>query len=73
MFRRVILESWHEFVPYVCFGLIAGVFIIVVVRALLMTKSDVQHLASMPLRDDEDLQAAHSISKITADSVKESR
>lgn len=73
MFRRVILESWHEFVPYVCFGLIAGVFLIVVVRALLMTKSDVQHLASMPLQDDENLLAANSTRNTTAEAVKESR
>jgi hypothetical protein len=55
MFRRVVLESWHEQVPYICFALIAGVFVIVVLRALLMSKADVSHLASMPLRDAGDL------------------
>jgi hypothetical protein len=57
MFRRVILESWHEYVPYVCFAIIASVFLLIVVRALLMPKARVQHLASMPLRDDEELLA----------------
>ena len=55
MFRRVILESWHEYVPYICFALIAGVFFVVVLRALRMKKSDVDHLASLPLQSDEDL------------------
>lgn len=55
MFRRVLIESNYDFVPYICFALIAGVFAIVVLRALLMTKSKVQHLASMPLQGDRDL------------------
>lgn len=55
MFRRVILENWHESIPYICFALIAGVFLIVVVRALLMSKDDVSHLASMPLRDGNEV------------------
>lgn len=60
MFRRVILESWHEYVPYICFALVGGVFILIVARALLMPKSQVQRLASMPLRDDDELLAGES-------------
>jgi len=60
MFRRVILESWHEYVPYICFALVGGVFILIVARALLMPKSQVQRLASMPLRDDDELLAERS-------------
>lgn len=75
MFRRVILESWHEYVPYVCFAIIASVFLLIVVRVLLMPKSQVQRLASMPLRDDEELLAEQSKSNpnTLSDSDKESR
>lgn len=65
MFRRVILESWHEHVPYVCFAIIASVFLLIVVRALLMPKAEVQRLASMPLRDDEELLAGQSTDTTT--------
>ena len=70
MFRRVILESWHEYVPYICFALIAGVFVIVVLRALLMTKSDVEHLASMPLCGDEAPRNTHSTAPSDSDTEK---
>jgi hypothetical protein len=75
MFRRVILESWHEYVPYVCFAIIASVFLLIVVRALLMPKSQVQRLASMPLRDDEELIAeqSNSTTNTVSDTDKESR
>ena len=55
MFRRVNLEAWHGIVPYICFALIAGIFIVIVVRALRMKQSDVDHIANLPLRDDEEL------------------
>ncbi len=69
MFRRVILESWHDYIPYIGFALIAGVFVIIVVYALLMPKSRVRHLASMPLRDGKELLAEQAESE----SNKESR
>lgn len=55
MFQRVALENWHEVVPYVCFALIAGVFLIILVRALRMKKSEVDRIASLPLQDDDTL------------------
>jgi len=78
MFRRVILESWNEYGPYICFALIGGVFILIVARALLMPKAQVQRLASMPLRDDDELLAGQSADTTTntntvSDSDKESR
>ncbi|MDF1863007.1 MAG: hypothetical protein P1U87_22510 [Verrucomicrobiales bacterium] len=54
MFRRVNLEAWHNLVPYICFAIIAGVFIVIVVRALRMKQSDVDRIASLPLRDDNE-------------------
>jgi len=55
MFKRVILESWHDCVPYVGFALIAGAFLVILIRAVLMKSGDADRLASMPLLDDEDL------------------
>lgn len=61
MFHRVILESWHDFVPYVCFALIGGSFLAILVRAILMKPADIGRLAAMPLRDDEELRQAREI------------
>ncbi len=52
MFRRVILENWLEFVPYICFGLIAGSFLVIVIRAIMMKKSEVERLSRLPLSDE---------------------
>tara|TARA_R110002096_G_scaffold22070_10_gene71255 strand:- start:1273 stop:1467 length:195 start_codon:yes stop_codon:yes gene_type:complete len=52
MFRRVILESWQEFVPYLCFALIGGSFLIILVRAILMKKSDIDRISHLPFADE---------------------
>ena len=52
MFRRVILENWLEFVPYLCFSLIAGAFLIIVIRAIMMKKKEVERLSRLPLADE---------------------
>lgn len=54
MFKRVILESWHDYVPYICFALIAGAFAAIVIRAVMMKKSEVERIARLPLDDDRD-------------------
>ncbi|MEM1444217.1 MAG: hypothetical protein AAGF67_17855 [Verrucomicrobiota bacterium] len=56
MYRRVSLEAWVEIVPYICFALIAGAFLVIVVRAIRMKKTDIDRLAHMPLKDDAELQ-----------------
>lgn len=61
MFRRVLLESWHDFVPYVCFALIGGAFLAILIRAILMRPSDIDRLASMPLRGDDELRQAREL------------
>ena len=62
MFRRVILESWHDFVPYLCFALIGGSFIVILVRAILMKPAEAGRLSAMPLRDDDELREARESS-----------
>lgn len=52
MFKRVILESWHDYIPYVCFALIAGAFLAIVIRAMLMKKSEVDRISRLPLDEN---------------------
>lgn len=54
MFRRVILEDWHQWVPYVSFGITFSVFLIVLIRALLMRKDKAEHMAHLPLENPSD-------------------
>ena len=58
MYRRVSLESWHEIVPYICFALIAGAFLIILIRALRMKKTDIDHLSHLPLKEDSELKSS---------------
>lgn len=60
MFKRVILEGWHESVPYICFALVGGVFLVILIRAIRMKSSEAERLASMPLLDDEELRDARN-------------
>lgn len=53
MFKRVLLEEWHVVVPYLCFGLIAGAFILIVIRALSIKRGEVDRLSSLPLKDHQ--------------------
>lgn len=55
MFKRVILEDWHMVLPYLGFALIAGAFLVIVVRAVRIKKTEAERLAHLPLQDDADL------------------
>lgn len=55
MFKRVTLEGWHEIVPYLCFALIAGAFLVIVIRAVRMKRSDIDRIANLPLQDDDEI------------------
>ncbi len=56
MFQRVILESWHDYVPYICFALIGGSFLAIIIRAAFMKPEESGRLAAMPLIGDEELE-----------------
>lgn len=60
MFQRVALENWHEIVPYICFALVAGVFLVIVIRAVRMKKSEIDRISALPLQDDETLSQSES-------------
>jgi hypothetical protein len=51
MFQRILVEEWATYVPIVSFVLIAGVFIVVTIRALRIDKGERNRLASLPLEE----------------------
>ncbi len=51
MFKRVIIEDWHHILPFLAFGLTSAGFLCLVIRALLMKKSESERLSSLPLTD----------------------
>ncbi|MES2660374.1 MAG: hypothetical protein V4689_17250 [Verrucomicrobiota bacterium] len=53
MFKRILVEDWATWVPIISFILIAGVFIVVTVRALRISPTERKHLESLPLEDSE--------------------
>lgn len=58
MFKRIIVEDWVTWMPYVAFVLTFAVFISIVVRALMMKKEKRDHLSNLPL-EDESKTSAH--------------
>lgn len=53
MFKRIIYDDWTFIVPEISFWLTFGVFLAIVTRAILLRKSTVEHLESLPLENDE--------------------
>ena len=49
MFRRVIIEDWHQTLPMIGFALTFGVFLFMLLRALLMRREKCRALAALPL------------------------
>lgn len=54
MFHRIIHDHWTEIVPIVGFVLTFAVFLAALIRTLIMQKSQVQHLASLPLEEKKE-------------------
>ncbi len=53
MFSRLTFDSFQDIFTIIAFALIAGGFLIFVVRALFMKKKKAERLAAMPLEDEE--------------------
>ena len=49
MFKRIIVEDWVTWMPYVAFTLTFAVFISIVIKAVLMNEEKREHLANLPL------------------------
>jgi len=53
MFKRISYDEWVAIVPAMSFFLLAAVFVLTTVRALLMARKEREHLSTLPLQDDE--------------------
>jgi len=53
MFKRMILEDWAIWAPIISFVLIAGVFIVMTIRALRINKTEREHLEKLPLDESD--------------------
>ena len=59
MFQRLLYEDWQLVFPVVAFAVAAGVFGLVVWRALRMKRPQLERLARLPLDDDSPASARH--------------
>ena len=53
MFKRIIYDDWTSIVPLISFWFTFVVFLLITGRALLMRKSNVRHISSLPLKDEK--------------------
>ena len=58
MWKRIEYAEWVDLVPIIAFVLTFTVFVVLVARAFLMKKADLDTMAAMPL--DSDPQDHHS-------------
>ena len=49
MFKRLELETWHDFVPYIAFFITFVVFMVILIRAVRLAGKDAEHMAALPL------------------------
>jgi hypothetical protein len=55
MFHRIIVEDWQRGFSLVAFLIFFTVFLVVVIRALRMSRNNRQHLKNLPLDNDDAL------------------
>ena len=60
MFKRIIYDDWTSVVPLISFWFTFAVFLLIIVRTLLMKKSKVRHISSLPLDDGESSRPDHA-------------
>ncbi len=49
MFKRIELEAWLQMLPQIGLWIFIGVFLLVVLRIALKPRSEVNHMANLPL------------------------
>ncbi len=52
MFKRLQLETWHDYIPVIAFLLTFAVFLFCTFRALCMHRDQAERLAALPLDDE---------------------
>ena len=55
MFKRVFVEDWALYIPFISFFIFAGVFVFVTIRALRLGKDERTRLASLPLEENSEI------------------
>lgn len=55
MFKRIIYDDWTSIVPLISFWLTFGVFLVIVVRAMILKKTTVHHMENLPLGEDDNV------------------
>jgi cbb3-type cytochrome oxidase subunit 3 len=53
MFKRIIYDDWTSIIPLISFWLTFGVFLAIIVRALFLKNTTVNHMENLPLNEDE--------------------
>jgi TRAP-type C4-dicarboxylate transport system permease small subunit len=51
MFKRLMFDTWEGLIPTLGFALTAFAFLLIMIRALRMKKTEANHLAHLPLED----------------------
>ena len=51
MWKRINYDAWVDLVPIIAFILTFTVFVVLVTRAFLLKKSDLDNIAQLPLDD----------------------
>lgn len=52
MFKRIIYDHWTAIVPFVGFFITFAIFVFATIRTVLMKADQREHLAALPLDDD---------------------
>ena len=59
MFKRVILEEWHNLLPPIAFGFAFVIFMILSIRAIFMKPEKADRMARLPLEEDQPTNQNH--------------
>lgn len=54
MFKRILIDGWALYLPVFSFVVFAVVFVAVTIRALRLSKTERERLASLPLDETPD-------------------
>lgn len=60
MLKRIIMEEWALIVPIISFAVTAGVFLLVSIRALTLSKARREELANIPFAENLKSQVSNS-------------
>ena len=51
MFKRVLYEHWHEWLPLIAFGSTAFIYCLMSLRGITLRKDKAEHMSHLPLDD----------------------